>query len=305
MSLFDHALARALPILPRPVVRRVSAPYIAGSDLADARRVVAELNAEGKLATVDVLGEEIADAGEAEATARAYQDVLAALSEDDLDAGISVKPTGLGLTLGYDLCRANLEGVVRHAATLGSFVSIDMEDTARTDDTLRLYRDQREAGFENVGVVLQACLRRTQGDIRALADLRPSIRLCKGAYAEPAAIAFQGSEEVRAACVTALDALLDVGCYVAVATHDEWLIGQSLERFRGLGPESYELQMLLGVREERAAELVRAGHRVRVYVPFGSRWYEYSLRRLQENPRLAGMIAGDVIRRAVPGLRPR
>ncbi len=305
MSLLDHALARALPTVPRAVVRRVSARYIAGPALADARRVVAELNAEGKLATVDVLGEEITTAGEAEAIAQTYRNVLAALAEDRLDAGISVKPTALGLKLGYDLCRRNLEAVVRDAATLGRFVSIDMEDTTCTDDTLRLYRDLREAALENVGVVLQACLRRTRGDIRALAELRPSVRLCKGAYAEPAAIAFQGSEEVRAACVTALDALLEAGCYVAVATHDEWLIGQSLERFRGLGPEQYELQMLLGVREERAAELVRDGHRLRVYVPFGSRWYEYSLRRLQENPRMAGMIAGDVIRRAVPGLKPR
>ena len=282
-----------------------SAPYIAGPDLADARRVVAELNAEGKLATVDVLGEEITTAGEAEAIAQTYRDVLAALAEDRLDAGISVKPTALGLKLGYDLCRRNLEAVVRDAATMGRFVSIDMEDTTWTDDTVRLYRDLREAACENVGVVLQACLRRTRGEIRALADLRPSVRLCKGAYAEPAAIAFQGSEEVRAACVTALDALLEAGCYVAVATHDEWLIGQSLQRFRGLGPEQYELQMLLGVREERAAVLVRDGHRLRVYIPFGSRWYEYSSRRLQENPRMAGMIAGDVIRRAVPGLKPR
>ncbi len=305
MSLLDHALAWALPAVPRAVVRRVSARYIAGPELADARRVVAELNAEGRLATVDVLGEEITAAGEAEAIAQAYRDVLAALAEDHLDAGISVKPTALGLKLGYDLCRRNFETVVRDAATLGRFVSIDMEDTTCTDDTLRLYRDLREAELGNVGIVLQASLRRTRDDIRALADLRPSVRLCKGAYAEPAAIAFQGSEEVRAACVTALDALLEAGCYVAVATHDEWLIARSLERFRGLGPERYELQMLLGVRAERAAELVRDGHRLRVYVPFGSRWYEYSLRRLQENPRMAGMIAGDVIRRAVPGLRPR
>ena len=254
---------------------------------------------------MDVLGEEITTAGEAEAIAQTYRDVLAALAEDRLDAGISVKPTALGLKLGYDLCRRNLEAVVRDAATMGRFVSIDMEDTTWTDDTVRLYRDLREAACENVGVVLQACLRRTRGEIRALADLRPSVRLCKGAYAEPAAIAFQGSEEVRAACVTALDALLEAGCYVAVATHDEWLIGQSLQRFRGLGPEQYELQMLLGVREERAAVLVRDGHRLRVYIPFGSRWYEYSSRRLQENPRMAGMIAGDVIRRAVPGLKPR
>lgn len=305
MSLLDHALARTLPVVPRGVVRRVSARYIAGPELADARRVVAELNAEGKLATVDVLGEEITAASETEAIARAYRDVLAALASDDLDANVSVKLTALGLKLDYALCRANLEEVVRDAAALRTFVRIDMEDATCTDDTLRLYRDLREAGLDNVGVVLQSCLRRTVADVRALADLRPSVRLCKGIYVERAAIAFQDYDEVRVAFVTALDALLEAGCYVAVATHDEVLIQRSLERVRGLGREEYELQMLLGVREARAAELVRDGHRLRVYVPFGSRWYEYSLRRLQENPKLAGLIAGDVIRRAVPGLRPK
>lgn len=305
VSLLDHALARTLPAVPRGVVRRVSARYIAGPELADARRVVAELNAEGKLATVDVLGEEITTAAEAEAIAQSYRDVLAALAGDHLDANVSVKLTALGLKLDYGLCRANLEAVVRDAAALGTFVRIDMEDATCTDDTLRLYRDVREAGLDNVGVVLQACLRRTALDVRALADLRPSVRLCKGIYVEPATIAFQDYDEVRAAFVTALDALLEAGCYVAVATHDEYLIRRALERVRGLRREEYELQMLLGVREARAAELVRDGHRLRVYVPFGSRWYEYSLRRLQENPRLAGLIAGDVIRRAVPGLRPR
>jgi proline dehydrogenase len=303
--LLDHALARTLPAVPRGVVRRVSARYIAGPELADARRVVAELNAEGKLATVDVLGEEITTAAAAEAIAQSYRDVLAALAGDHLDANVSVKLTALGLKLDYGLCRANLEAVVRDAAALGTFVRIDMEDATCTDDTLHLYRDLREAGLDNVGVVLQTCLRRTADDVRGLADLRPSVRLCKGIYVEPAAIAFQDYDEVRAAFVTALDVLLEVGCYVAVATHDEYLIRRALERVRGLRREDYELQMLLGVREQRAGELVRDGHRLRVYVPFGSRWYEYSLRRLQENPKLAGLIAGDVIRRAVPGLRPR
>lgn len=283
----------------------MSARYIAGPELTDARRVVAELNAEGKLATVDVLGEEISAAAEAEAIARSYRDVLAALAEDHVDANVSVKLTALGLKLDLGLCRANLEAVVRDAAARGTFVRIDMEDATCTDDTLRVYRDLREAGLDNVGVVLQACLRRTLADVRALAGLRPNVRLCKGIYVEPEAIAFQDGDEVRAGFVAALDALLEAGCYVAVATHDEYLLGRALERLRGLGGDEYELQMLLGVREARAAELIRDGHRLRVYVPFGSRWYEYSLRRLQENPKLAGLIAGDVIRRAVPGLRPR
>jgi proline dehydrogenase len=304
LALLDRAIVRLLPAVPRPVVQRLSARYIAGPTLADARRVVAELNAAGKLATVDVLGEEIALHEEAEAIAQAFLDVLAAIEADGLQANVSVKLTGLGLKLSLDLCRRNLETVVRDAASRNTFVRMDMEDSSTTDDTLLLFRELREDGHENVGIVLQARLRRTVADVQALADLRPSVRICKGIYLEPDGVAFQEFEAVRANFVAALDALLDAGCYVAVATHDEWLIGEALRRVQGMSPTEYELQMLLGVREARATELVAAGHRLRVYVPFGQRWYEYSLRRLQENPKMAGYIAGDVVNRLVPGRRP-
>ncbi len=291
-----------LPAVPRPVVRRLSAPYIAGPTLADARATVAGLNAEGKLATVDVLGEEITRPAEAEAITQAYLDVLEAIETDGLDSSISVKLTGLGLKLDRALCRENLDAVVADAAARGTFVRIDMEDSSCTDETLALFRELRESGRENVGVVLQAALRRSVADVAALSDLRPSVRLCKGIYVEPATIAFQDFDAVRASFLAALDALLEAECYVGVATHDEWLIGQSLERLAGLGRAEYELQMLLGVREARGTELVAAGHRLRVYVPFGQRWYEYSLRRLQENPSVAGYIASDTIGRVLhPG----
>jgi proline dehydrogenase len=303
VRVLDRVIVRALPAVPRPVVQRLSARYIAGPTLADARRTVAGLNAEGKLATVDVLGEEIARPEEAEAVAQAYLDVLAAIETDVLDANISVKLTGLGLKLDPGLVRKNLEAVVRDAAARNTFVRIDMEDSSTTDETLQLYRGLREAGYDNVGVVLQASLRRTVADVRALADLRPSVRICKGIYVEPLSIAFGDAEAVRANFLAALDALLESGAYVGVATHDEWLIGESLRRLDGLSAEEYELQMLLGVREARATELVAAGHRLRVYVPFGQRWYEYSLRRLQENPKIAGYVAGDVLGRLVPGRR--
>jgi proline dehydrogenase len=181
--------------------------------------------------------------------------------------------------------------VLREAAKSGNFVRIDMEDSSTTSDTLRLYRELRGRGFDNVGVVLQAYLRRSLDDVRALADLAPNVRLCKGIYIEPSSIAFTDYDAVRANYVRCLDALLDAGAYVGVATHDEWLIGQALTRVRRLQPSAYEFQMLLGVREQRASELVAAGHRLRVYVPFGEQWYEYSLRRLQENPAMAGTIA--------------
>jgi proline dehydrogenase len=282
-------------------VQRLSAPYIAGPTLDDARRTVAGLNAEGKLATVDVLGEEVRRPAEAEAVATAYHMALDAIAGDHLDSNISVKLTALGLEIDLDLCRSLLATVVADATARGIFVRIDMEHSACTDETLRLYRELREAGRENVGIVFQSCLRRTLADVGDLADLRPNVRLCKGIYVEPSAIAYQGGDAIRANFVNTLDALLELGCYVGVATHDEWLIERALDRVEGLARDAYELQMLLGVREGRATELVAAGHRLRVYVPYGDRWYEYSLRRLQENPALAGMLAKAAVLRVVPG----
>ncbi len=301
MRVVDRAIVRLLPAVPRPVVQRLSAPYIAGATLDDARRTVAGLNAEGKLATVDVLGEEVTRTAVAEAVASAYHAVLDAIAGDHLDANVSVKLTALGLQVDLDLCRSLLATVVADAAARGIFVRIDMEDSSCTDDTFLLYRELRDARRVNVGLVLQSCLRRTLDDVAALAELRPSVRLCKGIYVEPEAIAFQGRDEIRESFVRVLDALLEAGCYPAVATHDEWLLERALERVEGMPRDAYELQMLLGVRERRASELVAAGHRLRVYVPYGERWYEYSLRRLQENPSLATMVAKATVGRLVPG----
>jgi proline dehydrogenase len=290
VSLVDRAIAKALPAVPKPVVQIFSQRYIAGSTLEDAVQVVRRLNAEGKSATVDVLGEEIVREEEARAIAAAYREVLDAIEREQLDANVSVKLTGLGLQLSYDLCRENVESVLAH----GRFVRIDMEDATTTDATLRLYRELREDGRDNVGVVLQSRLRRTLDDVRALADLRPNVRLCKGIYLEPASIAYTDYEAIRASYVRALHALARIdGAHVAIATHDEWLIGEALRAL----PPSYELQMLLGVREERASQLVRDGHPLRVYVPFGEQWYEYSRRRLQENPAMAGTIARATVGR--------
>ena len=293
MSLLDSAIVRLLPAVPKPVVQLFSSRYIAGATLAEAVDCVRELNAGGKMGTVDVLGEEITREEETRAIAQAYRDVFAAIGKAALDSNVSVKLTALGLGLSYELCRENLLDVVRTAAGYGNFVRIDMEDSSTTDDTLRLYRELREDGHENLGVVLQARLRRTLDDVRGLADLRPSVRLCKGIYLEPGTVAFTDYEAVRANFLTCLDALFELGCYVGVATHDEWLIGEALARIsqRGLGSLEYELQMLLGVREERRDALVAEGQRLRVYVPFGEHWYAYSLRRLQENPAMAGTIA--------------
>ena len=297
VTLLDRAIVRVLPAVPRPVVQLFSSRYIAGPTLDDAVATVRVLNAAGKMATIDVLGEEISGEDETRALVVAYREVFDAIEANGLDANVSIKPTALGLHLSYELCRENVEEVLRAGAAHGNFVRMDMEDSSATADTLRLYRELRVGGHENVGVVLQARLRRTLDDVRALADLRPSVRICKGIYLEPASIAFQDYEAVRASFVRCLDALLEADCYVGVATHDEWLIGQALERVAGMEREQYEFQMLLGVRESRADELVAAGHRLRVYTPFGERWYEYSLRRLQENPAMAGTIAKATVGR--------
>jgi proline dehydrogenase len=303
LSLVDSAIVRLLPAVPKQVVRRISEHYIAGEELDDALRVVLELNAEGKLATLDVLGEEVSDPEEARAIAGAYREAIDAFKRGSLDSNISVKPTALGLNLSYELFRENLEDLVRHAAELDNFVRIDMEDSSTTDDTLRTYRELREAGHDNVGIVLQARLKRTIDDVRVLAELRPNVRICKGIYLEPPEIAFRDFEAVQASFVQTLKELLEGGSYVGIATHDEWLLeqGKRLVAEHGLGRDDYEFQMLLGVRPALGDELVRDGHRLRIYTPFGRHWYSYSLRRLQENPKIAGYIAADTFNRLLPG----
>jgi proline dehydrogenase len=310
VTVFDRSLVRALPLLPRRAVRRFASPYIAGTTLDDACRVVERLNAAGKSATVDVLGEEVGTLAEAEQLTQAYLDVFDAIRERRLDANVSVKPTGLALKVDPAACRGFFERLVARAESDGGFVRIDMEDATTTDATFDLFRALRAAGREPVGVVLQARLRRTLDDVFALAPLAPSVRLCKGIYLEPDQIAFTSFHEIRAAYVRAAEALLDCviqgsGSRVAFATHDDHLIAEvkRLAAARGLAPGDVEFQMLLGVRERAGDALVAEGYRVRVYVPYGERWYEYSLRRLQENPRIATAVAADTVLRAVPGGR--
>jgi proline dehydrogenase len=303
VALFDRAIVRVLPAVPKRVVRALASPYIAGPALDDAVAVVRRLNREGKLATIDVLGEEIANEDEALAIGRAYHRVLERIDAERLQSGISVKLTGLGLELDYGFCRDNVRALLEDARARGNFVRIDMEDASTTDDTLRLYRELRAAGHRNVGVVLQARLRRTLADAPGLAN----VRVCKGIYLEPPEIAYEEPEEIRESFRATVRALFDDGAYVAIATHDEVLIEDALAqvRERGLSRDRYEFQMLLGVRSARGDELVRDGHRLRVYVPFGTHWYEYSVRRLQENPKIAGYVAAGTVRRlARPLVRP-
>lgn len=293
MALLDRALVQLLPAVPRPIVRRIAARYIAGEEIDDAVETVAQLNEDGMTATIDVLGEEIHNDDEAQKIVDAYHDTLDAIAKHGLDANVSIKPTAVGLKLGYDVGSANVESLVRHAAETGNFVRIDMEDSTTTDATLLMYRELRDAGLDNVGVVLQARLRRTLDDIAALADLQPNVRICKGIYLEPEEIAYTEFEEIRESYVRSLEALVETASYVGIATHDEFLISEG----KRIAKERYEFQMLLGVRASLGKQLVQEGERLRIYVPFGRQWYEYSLRRLQENPRIAGYVATDTLGR--------
>jgi len=303
VTLLDRAIVRTLPAVPRPVVKRLSSRYIAGPGLPDAVRVVRELNDRGKMATLDVLGEEVTTREESRALVEAYADVFETIRRERLDSNVSVKPTGLGLNIDRDFALENLAELVRCAEERSNFVRIDMEDRTTTSDTLWAYRELRSQQLDSVGVVLQSRLRRTLDDIRELADLRPSVRVCKGIYLEPSDVAYQGADAIRENFVNALDLLLEQGSYIGIATHDEWVIAraEALLEHHGRRRDEYEFQMLLGVRPQLGDRLVRAGHRLRIYVPFGRRWYEYSLRRLQENPSMAGAIARETIGRFIPG----
>jgi proline dehydrogenase len=305
MRTFDRAVAASLPLVPRPLVRRFADRYMAGETLEEAVLTVRRLNDQGTMATIDVLGEFIRAPEEAEATATAYERVLDAIAAERLDATISVKLSGLGIEIEQTLADRTLARVLASAERHGIFVRIDMEDSGLTDRTLRLYRSLREAGHEGIGIVLQAYLRRTMDDVHALADLTPSVRVVKGIYIEPEEVAYKDPAAINGNFVRVVERLLAAGSHVAIATHDRALIDEVLallER-RSVPTERYEFQMLLGVAEDVRRRLASAGHRVRVYVPFGDAWYAYSVRRLKENPSIAGYVARDVMRSFVPGLR--
>jgi proline dehydrogenase len=298
VRIVDRLIATSLPAVPRPLVRHFADRYMAGETLADAVSTVASLNRIGAAATVDVLGEFVHEAAQCQATADQYVRLLDAIAHDRLDATVSVKLSALGLEIDPDLALEHLRRVVEVAAGHGNRVRIDMEHSGLTDQTLAIYRTLREQGCDNVGIVLQAYLRRTFDDVRALADLTPSVRLVKGIYIEPPELAYTEGALVNRNFIALLRELVDMGCRVAVASHDEALVGEArrLADQRRLGPDRYEFQLLLGVKEPLRDELIAAGHRVRIYVPYGEAWYGYSLRRLKENPSIAGYVARDVVR---------
>jgi proline dehydrogenase len=291
MSVFDRLVSASLPVTPRFVVGRVARRYIAGETIDDAVRVIRGLNAKGADATVDVLGEFITDFSEARATAEEYGRMLDAIAREKLRANISVKLTAFGLGLDPAACRALVRDLAVKVASQGSFLRIDMENTPYTDATLAIVRALRSEGLP-VGCVIQAYLRRTDADIAALAAEGIPVRLCKGIYREAPEVAYQDREEVRASYKRNLRKLFEGKGRVAIATHDEVLVDHAMDLIDELkpAPERYEFQMLLGVREWLRDDILAKKHRMRIYVPFGKAWYGYSVRRLRENPAIAGQV---------------
>lgn len=287
MSLFGGLVKTFLPYVPRSVVGRVAQRYVAGETLAAALDTVRLLNSGGACATVDILGESIAEAEAARAAAEQYTTLIQAIGGSGLDSSVSLKPTMLGLLQGRDACRENLEKLYQTASEAGVVLTIDMEDSTTTDATLALYSEMKQR-YGNAGCVLQAYLRRTRQDIEFL-PANSNVRLCKGIYVEPRERAYKEFQEVRGNFLECLRDLFAAGHYVGIATHDDWLVDRSLSLINSLGlsHEQYEFQMLLGVREKLRYQLLDAGHKLRVYVPYGRDWYAYSIRRLRENPAVA------------------
>jgi len=259
--------------------------------MADALRLARELNARGFRATMDILGEDVHRVDQARDAAENYKTLLGKIHLEKIDSNVSVKLTQLGLKVDKQECLAFAESVVLKAKEYGNFVRIDMEDSSCTSDTLEIYAELRRR-HENVGVVIQAYLRRTVDDVTALLPIQPNFRLCEGVYVEPESIAYQDMSNINRNYLMLLERLLRSGVYVGIATHDEHLVQQAQKWIAGLNlpVSAYEFQMLLGVTERLRDRIRAAGHPLRVYIPFGRDWYAYSVRRLRENPRLAGYV---------------
>ncbi|OGF54783.1 MAG: proline dehydrogenase [Candidatus Fraserbacteria bacterium RBG_16_55_9] len=296
--------ARAL-VLKLPLSRRAARRFVAGETLGEAIDVVQRLNEHGILATLDHLGENTHTREEAIGAAREYLHILDAIHKDELGSHASLKLTQMGLDLGDELCLENLTMILERAKRYGNFVRIDMESSAHTERTIQLYERLRDAGYAaNMGIVLQAYLHRSRRDIERLITLGGNVRLCKGAYAEPPAVAFSSKQDVDRNYVELLKLLwsspaLESSVYTAVATHDERIL-QWARRFtqtNQIPKDRFEFQMLYGIRRDLQDSLARDGYRVRVYVSYGQEWYPYFMRRLAERPANVLFLARHLLRR--------
>lgn len=297
MDALNNLIVRIVQLMPKPVVGFFSKKYIAGETLQDAVDFVKKLNSKGIYATMDVLGESVANKSESIKCKNEALEVLDAIEKNKLMANLSIKPTQMGLAIDEQFAYEQILEIVKKAAQYKNFVRIDMEDSPFTDKTLNLYR-RIYADYKNVGVVIQAYMKRSFDDVIALNKIGTNYRLCKGIYVEPAAIAYKGKQEIRDNYLMILDQIFKDGNYVGIATHDKPLIDAAYTRIKekNIPKERFEFQMLLGVREDLRDKINADGYKIRIYVPFGKDWYAYSVRRLKENPSVAGTIAKSFLK---------
>ncbi len=291
MNVLNDLIVGTLPFVPKQIVAKVAGRYIAGATLPDAVKTVQQLNSIRAMATVDVLGEDIFTKDQAIQSRNASVAVLNGIAENRIDSNLSIKLTSLGLKMDKQFCIDNTNAIIETARTHNNFVRVDMEDRTCTKATLEIYRTMRSR-YERVGIVIQAYLHRSEKDIRELAAEKANVRLCKGIYNEPPEDAIKDYKGIQDNYLKLLRMLFENGCYVGVATHDDVLINGAKKMIvkMNIPKERYEFQMLLGVRHETRNTLIAEGHRLRVYVPFGKDWYGYSIRRLKENPQMAGNV---------------
>jgi proline dehydrogenase len=292
-------------IMRHDLLNGLTQRYVAGEELADGIVVAETLNTQGLLVSLDHLGESVTKPAEARRAVAAYLDALEAIAAEKVDGNISLKLTQLGLDLSRELCVANLRKILERAQVLNTFVRIDMESSAYTQRTLDVHRELWDGGFRNVGIVLQAYLYRTAADVEQAIEQGVRVRLCKGAYLEPGRVAFADKADVDANYGRLMERLLTRGTHPAIATHDERLIrmARDIVRSESVAPESFDFEMLFGVRRDLQLQLVRDGFRVRVYLPYGKEWYPYLVRRLAERPANLGFFVRSLIAEALAGRR--
>ncbi len=295
MEFFNKMIVQFVKFLPKSLLFLFAKKYIAGTTLQEAINEVGKLNAKGICATMDVLGEAISDLSEADEAKREVIEMLDIIEQNKLDANVSIKPTQMGLAIDVDYCYKLFDEILAKAKQLNNFIRIDMEDSPFTDATFNLLIRLREK-YDNVGIVVQAYLKRTMGDITKLNPTGVTYRLCKGIYVEPAEIAYKGYQEVRDNYLRLLEKIFDDGNYVGIATHDDYLVegAYKLIEKKKISKDRYEFQMLYGVKESLRDKIKNGGHKIRIYVPFGVNWHAYSIRRLQENPKLAWYITKSI-----------
>jgi proline dehydrogenase len=275
-----------------------AARFVAGETLDDAVPVLRRLNESGLLTNTTLLGEGVRNEAETREVVAAYREVLDRIKAETLRTNVALKLTHLGLAIDEGLAHRNVAKLVEHAAQLGNFVRIDMEESRHVDATLRIYRRLRESGHENVGTVLQSYLFRSESDLAALLPLAPNLRIVKGAYLEPPEIAYPRKHDVDAAYVRLLETSLGGGGFSAIATHDETLIEHAIgfARERGIPNERFQIQMLYGIRSQLQLDLARRGFAVLVATPYGPEWYRYLMRRLAERPANALFLLRNLVR---------